>query len=353
MSFVVIENESSFSEETVSVFFKKVVSFSNEWMYNVFSFLGWYGVPVFIFLTGFGLVRKYEEIETTPMDKSKFIFNNWFKLTALLLPAILLYIGVFLSSFIFSGEIEYIYNIYDRLFLLTFLNDILFPWVGCNPEVYWYFGLTLEFYFLYAFAIYKRPAKLLIILTIASIALQIATYYSLLGNPFEMLQWVRKNITGWMLPFAFGVLYARHNKKISKIWIYVIVIVSALLFIPVMGDPVLWQVSLICAIVLTIAAARISMKIPYWRDFWIFTGRISPFIFVAHPMVRRIFFNTLSAGEEPNLLLLITYFISVMICAILYKYVWQYTTPALKYGIDKTVSFVKKVVKSHDDNDRK
>lgn len=30
------------------------------WFFDIMSFFGWYGVPVFMFLSGYGLVMKYE-----------------------------------------------------------------------------------------------------------------------------------------------------------------------------------------------------------------------------------------------------------------------------------------------------
>ncbi len=53
------ENEMSFIEERAEAFFN---AFSDDVIMSVFqivSFLGWIGVPVFVFLTGYGLATKY------------------------------------------------------------------------------------------------------------------------------------------------------------------------------------------------------------------------------------------------------------------------------------------------------
>ena len=235
MYFTINENESSFSKEHVLDFFSQMTVPSNEWIYNVFSFLGWYGVPVFIFLTGFGLVRKYERHNAPTMNKTVFLYCNWLKLFALLLPGVLYYVGYDVVQYILTDDLGYLINIYNRLFLLTFLNDIFGPWIGITPGVYWYFGLTLEFYFLYAIIVYKRPIRILLLLTLASIGLQVAVHNGAFGNPVSMLWWVRQNITGWMVPFAFGIVYAR-IKTVYVIWVYVIIFAAAILFFPTMID---------------------------------------------------------------------------------------------------------------------
>lgn len=346
MQFTISENESTFSKDLVLGFFDQVTTFSDEWAYNIFSFLGWYGVPVFIFLTGFGLVRKYET-EKQEMNKPAFLFDNWFKLLALMLPGVICFVTLDIVSFVFNGNEWWLTQIPIHTFNLTFLNFILCPWVDCDPGVYWYFGLTLEFYLLYAYAVYKRPIRVLAWLTLASIALQAAVHTGIFGDHELMLWWVRKNITGWMLPFSFGIIYAR-RKAIPTVWTYMIVIAAVILFFPLMLDQSFWQVTLLCAIVMTIVAARISLKIPYWRAFWIYIGRLSPFIFAAHPIVRSFIYRLLSPKYEPDASKLIIYIIMVMICAILYKISWKYTTQTMKSLISKAVSAQQKLLKKPD-----
>lgn len=344
MPFAVSENESSFSKEQTLRFFGKVMTFSDEWVYNIFSFLGWYGVPIFIFLTGFGLVRKYETEGHGSMNKQAFLYDNWFKLLALILPGVICYVALDVAYFIFSGNTGWLSMILTHILNLTFLNDILGPWINFTPGVYWYFGLTLEFYFLYAYAVYKRPVSILLWITLGSIALQAAAYFGILGNHELMLWWVRQNFTGWMLPFAFAIIYAR-TKAIPTVGLYVIIIGAIILFFPVMIDQSLWQLSLLCAIVLMIAASRISLKIPYWRVVWIYIGRLSPFIFAAHPLVRTFIFDHLSPRNEPDAAKFILYIAMVMICSIFYKLLWKYTTPALKTCIYKAESMWRNIKK--------
>lgn len=334
LEFSVKENESSFSSGMVTAFFDQLTVSSGYWVYNFFSFLGWYGVPVFIFLTGYGLVKKYESQRSQPMSKSSFLYNNWFKLFALLLPGVLYYVAYDVVNYVVTGDIGYIINVYNRLFILTFLNDILGLWIGVTPGVYWYFGLTLEFYLLYALCIYKRSFRILLLLTLISILMQITIYNGLFGDAKPLLWWVRQNITGWMLPFTFGILLAR-VKSLSNRKLHMITAVAAIMFFPTMTYPTLWQISLLCAIILAIWISYISSKIPYWKGFWIIVGRLSPFIFAAHPIVRGIFFSFSSfPTTKPNGLLLMAYISCVFLCACLYRAIWSLITPNMKKIID-------------------
>ena len=54
---------------------------------ELFSFLGWIGVPVFVFLTGYGLASKYPC--KADIDAYKYLKFNYLKLFLLLLLGIL------------------------------------------------------------------------------------------------------------------------------------------------------------------------------------------------------------------------------------------------------------------------
>lgn len=345
LEFSVKENESFFQADNMTAFFDQQTMFSVYWVYNFFSFLGWYGITVFIFLTGYGLVKKYENPQSPPMSKSSFLYNNWFKLFALLLPGILYYVAYDIVNYFVSGDIGYIINLYSRLFILTFLNDIFGLWIETAPGAYWYFGLTLEFYLLYAFCVYRRNHRILLLLTLISILLQITVYNGLFGNPKPLLEWVRQNITGWMLPFTFGILLAK-VKSLSSTTFHVVTAIAAIIFFPTMTGPTLWQISLLCAVILAIWISCISLKIPYWKGFWIFVGRLSPFIFAAHPMVRGIFFSFSSPTAKPNGLLLIAYISCVFFCAFLYRAIWSLITPRMKNAIDGILCNLNNYLKS-------
>ena len=54
------ENEYKFDATRPVQFWDKLVSLDSDLFIHIFSFLGHYGVPIFLFISGYGLVKKYE-----------------------------------------------------------------------------------------------------------------------------------------------------------------------------------------------------------------------------------------------------------------------------------------------------
>lgn len=198
------ENQFTFFPGNTTVFFNRLISGSPWWLCDIFSYLGWYGICTFIFLSGYGLVQKYElGPDSSSFSPSTFIHNNWLKLLNLLLPAVAILLIIW--GFSASGENgQTLRHIADTLILPSFLNDPLLPLTSVSPGVYWYFGLTLELYIVYALAVHSRPPRVLAILVSFTIVLQIVVGYFWPLQPYG-LEWVRHNFTGWLLVFAFGI----------------------------------------------------------------------------------------------------------------------------------------------------
>ena len=55
-----VENEFTFLEHRAHVFTHCIANNPSWLLADIMSFLGWYGVPIFLFLSGYGLVRKFE-----------------------------------------------------------------------------------------------------------------------------------------------------------------------------------------------------------------------------------------------------------------------------------------------------
>ena len=80
------ENEMSFVSGNADSFFSTLISGENL-AAEFFSHLGWIGVPVFVFLTGYGVTFTEEN------GARCYIRRNYLKLLALMLPAILFFRG--------------------------------------------------------------------------------------------------------------------------------------------------------------------------------------------------------------------------------------------------------------------
>ena len=70
------ENENSFDVQRTLDFFNVLNMCDWSIFGQFFSFLGWIGVPVFIFVSGYGLVKKHEKDNQSFVVKD-YILHNW------------------------------------------------------------------------------------------------------------------------------------------------------------------------------------------------------------------------------------------------------------------------------------
>ena len=311
------ENEFIFSYENINLLFGFDGSFV-EWIYELFSFFGWYGVPVFMFLTGFGLVMKYERKDSAPFKKKEFIIRNFLKLFFLMLPGILAFSILCFCVTLYAGDINFT-AIANYFFQLTMLPDLFCLWSPPNPGVYWYFGLTMEFYLIYALLIHRRPVWWMWALLVLSYLLQF-----IIDPESDYMEWCRHNASGWMSVLIMGIVYARHRDLISKKLFRACLIVSLLLIFPSMLNPIKWQFSILACVIIAMAIAGWSMHIPRWRSAWIWIGRLSPMLFVAHPFARLIMTKVFTPCIS-SLTPLITYLCLSFILAMGFRYVTKKT----------------------------
>ncbi len=317
------ENESDFLAENLK---RLAATDCGTWqgVSDLISFFGWYGVPIFIFLTGYGLVAKYER-EGAPFAVRGFLQSNWLKLVNLMIPGILAFVISTTVVSLLAGHVGATWSL-RYLFQLTMLPDLVFPWYPPVPGVYWYFGVTLQFYVIYALAIRRRPAWWMALMVAGSLALQWSV------DPASWwLSWIRHNAIGWMTVLVMGILWGRYP-SVRRWPAIVVAMVAPLIFIPSMLDPYTWQLSILAVVVIAYLVARLSLKIPLWRGMWIWLGRMSPFIFAAHPLVRHWILSAVDRPES-SFCLIAGYFAAVILAAIAYRYAWRFTSRLLSARI--------------------
>ena len=186
---------------------------------HLLSYFGHYGVPVFLFLSGFGLVKKYE---TSP-NPSKggeglrtegarqallpfgetgrgFILYHYLKLLRMLIVGFVLFLmvdAVTPGRFAFHWD-----NVLAQL--LMYINVLPEPDKIIWPGIYWFFGLMMELYIVYRLLLYRRQAWLVVGLIVVCWLLQVFC-----DPDGETLNRLRYNCIGGMLPFGVGIIVAR------------------------------------------------------------------------------------------------------------------------------------------------
>ena len=266
----------SYSIQVTNHFFDNLGSINS--LLQMFSFAGWIGVPLFFFLSGYGLTKKYGANE--PLKPGYYIMSHIIKLWKLLLPIYLIYFCIYTT------------NIKSAIAQITFTINILK--YGNNgfytdPNVYWFFGVILQFYLL--FLIFRKlSTRWLWIICIAFVAFQ---YFIIYSVDEITMKWIRHNFFGWGAPFVLGIIASRVQFTISKNSLIAICITS---FIGLCASLIIqWLSPLteVCTIVFFVTLSRFAtMK---WACF---LGIISASIFVLHPLIRQLFYSIFDSA--PN-----------------------------------------------------
>ena len=213
---------------------------------QLLSFFGHSGVPIFLFLSAFGLVMKYEQkMPATPVPPTgkeesawSFLRQHFLKLFKLMLTGFVIFVLV-------DGMTPRLhhYHLLDVVAQLGMFNNLLpHPERVIWPGPYWFFGLMMQLYVIYRLLLYRRSSWWVLCLMLVCTAVQM--FFSPAG---EELNYLRYNFVGGVLPFGLGLLFARHGRMPTQKAYYCIVLVVALLLIFLMGfHPVIDDIILDC-----------------------------------------------------------------------------------------------------------
>ena len=254
---------------------------------HLLSYFGHYGVPVFLFLSGFGLVKKYErgdKVTTLP-----FVRYNYLKLFRMLIVGFSLFIIVDMLT---PGRFQFHwYNVVAQLAM--YINVLPEPDRIIWPGIYWFFGLMIQLYIIYRLLLYRRNSWWVVGLIAICWLLQ-----AFCDPEGETLNRLRYNSIGGMLPFGLGIIVARipnvgifHSQRgnISfPTWEYLAaLLVSSVLIVAMCFWYQTWFWIPALIIIGTIALVKIMPKWMLSVITWI--GSISAAMFVAHPIARKLF----------------------------------------------------------------
>ena len=277
---------------------------------HLLSYFGHYGVPVFLFLSGFGLVKKYEKNERIEELKNgslqsfnpsilKFLKYNYLKLLRMLIVGFSLFIIVDMLT---PGRFQFHwYNVVAQLAM--YINVLPEPDRIIWPGIYWFFGLMIQLYIIYRLLLYRRNSWWVVGLIAICWALQ-----AFCDPEGETVNRLRYNSIGGMLPFGLGIIVARiptlgknnsqvgnktfFDKRSGKAerprWEYFVALLISTVLIVAMCfwyQAWFWIPALI--IIGTIALVKVMPKWMLSVITWI--GSISAAMFVAHPIARKLF----------------------------------------------------------------
>ena len=259
---------------------------------HLLSFFGHYGVPVFLFLSGYGLVRKYETSDNF-CPPVRFVRYSYLKLLRMLFVGFSLFICV---DMVTPGRFQFHWdNVIAQL--LMYINILPEPEKTIWPGIYWFFGLMMELYIVYRLLLYRRSWWIVVALIVVCWLLQ-----AFCDPEGETLNRLRYNCIGGLLPFGLGIIAARVRTLRTGsttptdsayapygpiLWLLVFVISVALVF-AMSFNFYTWLLWIPVFIILgTIALVK---AIPKWMlSIVTWFGSISAAMFVAHPIARKLF----------------------------------------------------------------
>ncbi len=344
LGFAVKENEYKFDSSRPMQFFDKLFSLDSDLFIHFFSFLGHYGVPIFLFISGYGLVKKYEAHPQTGNENPSlreghsvgfaFIRKHFLKLFRLMIIGYLVFIGVYLLR---HSDGAQVYSWDHVLTQLTMTINFFYfdPDHIIKPGPYWYFGLMLQLYILYILVIYRwRQNSLLIALAAGSILLE-----ACFGNQQDWLNYIRYNFIGGLLPFCMGIWAARRdplsnspegesnsNPPLREVgW----VLISALFVL--FGGMYFWTWLIVPAFIATGAIATVKLlsackgilsPLSSLLSPLSWLGSISAMLFVMHPIARELIISHYRRIDIYGGILI--YLLSSVALAMLLKWILRY-----------------------------
>lgn len=270
---------------------------------HLFSFFGHYGVTVFLFLSGFGLVMKYERSPLPEVGIWRFLRYNYLKLFRILVVGFVLFVMLDAIT-----PAMHRYKASEVVAILgMYANFLEHPAQVIWPGPYWYFSVTLQLYLLYRLVFYRwRHWSVIVALMVGCWIWQLCYC-----DDMVTLERLRYNLVGGLLPFGMGLLAARSEKlkemcgKLRLPLYAVLFMLSILLaFYFSLLSPQMWLWVPALAVVGTMALVKLM---PQWlMPSVVWLGTISAAIFVMHPLVRKIFIRPyLQYDQYAGLLLFI------------------------------------------------
>ena len=263
---------------------------------HLLSYFGHYGVPVFLFLSGFGLVAKYEAGDRQPVDPVPFLRYNYLKLLRMLVVGLTLFV---IADIVTPGRFHYAwYNVLAQLSMT--INLLPTPDKIIWPGIYWFFGLMMELYLVYRLLLYRRSSAWVLVLVAACWLAQAVS-----APTGDTLNRLRYNFVGGMLPFGAGVLWARHADVIAARlgthsmrlygWLALFAGCTALAFVMCFSFQTwLWIPLLVVvgSIALVKSLPAKALALLTW------TGGLSAAMFVAHPIARKLTIVGVWRGDD-------------------------------------------------------
>lgn len=246
-----------------------------------------------------------------------------------MLPAVLFFAGIDIINGNIWPELG------KRFSYLTMLMNFAYPFLSINPGVYWYFGLTFQFYLLWAFFGKRMNGSSLLIWSVVLLLALLGISNFADSNTMSIF---RHCFTGWFPVLAIGLwMGLRNNKedlKPKSIWVELLLLVVLLGLILVMGNWVVtWILIPIVALAWFIVIGLLLLRTRYLSEVFRWIGKYSACIFVCHPIARYITHFVelrISTIQNVSLLVIVCVYLAItVIIALVYSVIYHWLNSRL------------------------
>ena len=301
---VVKENEYQYFQHNVDWFAQCAARVNELFPAHVISFFGHYGVPVFLFLSAYGLEMKYGNGQGKAPDGRRVVVSSFGRYHYLKLFKMMIvgFICFTIVDAMTAGSWHYnVAQIVGQLLMINNFYDQ--PDRNIWPGPFWFFGLMLQLYVVYRLLLYRRhwgwTVGLMAVCTVAQL---------FMDPEGENLNYWRYNFMGGMLPFGLGLLFARYGNKVMLVnltfgsflmsWV-----VCSFFIVSASGSFYTWVIvpALVCYASVYFIKTVSTLPLPWLRARigyvlgWL--GNVSAALFVIHPAIRKVFITVSRQGD--------------------------------------------------------
>ena len=294
LGFAVKENEYTFDAEKPMMMLDRLCSLNHYLFVHILSFFGHYGVPVFLFLSAYGLVMKYEKGNKPAPAIVPFVRYHYLKLFKMMMVG---FVAFTIVDAMTPGQWRYtLVNIIAQLGM--FNNVMPDPDHIIWPGPFWFFGLMLQLYIIYIVVLNRGGWKTLVALVLACWAMQ-----AVCDPEGETLNRIRYNFMGGIMPFALGLLAERYGARFATVsktqWAAVLVLSGASIFAFSFSYQLwFWVPFFVCTFSVALAKMMKADATEQGMGHWLlWVGRVSAALFVIHPVTRKIFIPISRRGD--------------------------------------------------------
>ncbi len=286
---------------------------------QVFSFLGHYGVQIFVFLSGYGLALRYRSEH--PIDYKKFVIERLQRLYPVLLVAVLgllCYKAAVALLFPYS-HINLSTFIWEALLKLSLLSNLVPDQALSITGPWWFFSMIFQLYLIAPLLLQVRRNSTLIMMIVAAWSFQIG----ILFFSGDYIEYFRLNFIGHLPEFCLGILLAKEQKgSFSK----TLALCCFVLFVLGSFYPIVWVLSFTCIPVL---AVTVYQRIRPVRDNLLsrlvhFFGKNSLYFFAVHSLCRPPFVALGNRSIAWSLLAAVLYLLVVTVITLIFRQAVRY-----------------------------